>query len=226
MDQITASWLGRIGYENAFALQRSLAARRADDAIGDVVLLLEHDSVYTLGRRGSEVEILFDTAALRARGIQVVRSDRGGLVTYHGPGQLVGYPIIDLGSGPDVPGYVHALERALISTLADFSVTSTTVDGAPGVWVGDAKVAAIGVHVSRGVTTHGFALNVSTDLQAFDGIIACGMPDKTTASIQALTGSSPSVETVAQRAAHHLAHALGRALSWLDAGAFREAAHA
>jgi lipoyl(octanoyl) transferase len=140
-------------------------------------------------------------------------------VTYHGPGQLVGYPIIDLGQNGDLVAYVRTLERALIATAAEYGITAGTIEGLTGVWAGDSKLGAIGVHVSRGITTHGFALNVTADLDAFNGIIPCGIVDRGVTSIEALTGLRPSVEEVAARAATHLADLLGASLAWVDPAA-------
>jgi lipoyl(octanoyl) transferase len=218
-------WLGRVAYAPAFALQTDVAARRGNGAIDDTLLLLEHEPVYTLGRRALESEILLDHAALAARGIDVEHTDRGGRVTYHGPGQLVGYPIIDLGPTTDLVGYVRTLERALIATAASYGITAGTVEGLTGVWVGDAKIAAIGVHVSRGITTHGFAINVSTDLDAFNGIVPCGIVDKSVTSISALTGAAPDLAEVAHRAASALAQELGRELRVTEPAAIGMASH-
>jgi lipoyl(octanoyl) transferase len=212
---MNASWLGRIAYAPAFDLQRALADRRAAGEIGDTLLLLEHDAVYTLGRRATDGEVLLDAEALAARGIAVEHTDRGGRVTYHGPGQLVGYPIIDLGQNGDLVGYVRTLERALIATVAEYGIAAGTIDGLTGVWAGDSKLGAIGVHVSRGITTHGFALNVTADLDAFNGIIPCGIVDRGVTSIEALTGLKPEVEEVAARAATHLARLLGASVEWI-----------
>ena len=217
MRPLRAAWLGRIAYAPAFDLQRALADRRANGEIDDTLLLLEHDAVYTLGRRATDGEVLLDARALAARGIAVERTDRGGRVTYHGPGQLVGYPIVDLGQNGDLVAYVRTLERALIATVAEFGIDGGTIDGLTGVWVGDSKIGAIGVHVSRGVTTHGFALNITADLDAFNGIIPCGIVDRGVTSIEALTGLRPGVDEVAARAATHLASFLKSSLSWISA---------
>jgi lipoyl(octanoyl) transferase len=226
MRPLRAAWLGRIAYAPAFELQRALADRRASGEIDDTLLLLEHDAVYTLGRRATDGEVLLDAADLEARGIAVERTDRGGRVTYHGPGQLVGYPIVDLGQNGDLVAYVRTLERALIATVAEYGVDAGTVHGMTGVWVGDSKIAAIGVHVSRGITTHGFALNVTADLDAFNGIIPCGIVDRGVTSIEALTGLRPSVDEVGARAATHLAELLAADLSWIGAEALiSETAH-
>lgn len=219
MRTLDATWLGRVAYAPAFALQQELAERRTTGTIGDTLLLLEHEAVYTLGRRATEAEVLLDEVALAARGIGVEHTDRGGRVTYHGPGQLVGYPIVDIGLNADLVAYVRSLERALIATAATYGIAAGTVEGLTGVWVGDAKLAAIGVHVSRGVTTHGFAINVTTDLDAFNGIIPCGIVDRGVTSIAALTGRAPSVEEVARRAAAALATELERELRMVEPAA-------
>jgi lipoyl(octanoyl) transferase len=211
-----AAWLGRIDYAIAFTLQQELAARRTSGEIPDVVLLLEHDAVYTIGRRGSEAEILFDASALTERRIAVEHTDRGGRVTYHGPGQLVGYPIVDLKPSNDLVGYVRALERAIIAALAPYGVRAGTEPGLTGVWVGRDKLAAIGVHVSRGITTHGFALNVDPDLSAFNGIIPCGIVDRGVTSIASSTGSAPAIEGFARDMALCLAREIGRSLALVE----------
>jgi lipoyl(octanoyl) transferase len=216
MRPLIATWLGSVPYAPAFALQQELAARRAEGSIDDTLLLLEHEPVYTLGRRATDAEVLLDERALAARGIAVERTDRGGRVTYHGPGQLVGYPIVDLGASGDLVGYVRAIERALIATLARYGVEAGTVEGLTGVWVGDDKIGAIGIHVTRGITTHGFALNVTTDLGAFDGIVPCGIVDRGVTSLARLTGAAPSLREVGARAARALAGELGRDLRQAD----------
>ena len=226
MKPLLASWLGRIGYADAFALQHEIAARVADGSSPGALLLLEHDPVYTLGRRATEAEVLLDSRELARRGIAVERSDRGGRVTYHGPGQLVGYPIVDLARLNDVRGYVCELERALIEVCASYGVAASTDPDNVGVWVGGAKIGAIGVHVSRGVTTHGFALNASPDLGAFNGIIPCGIVDKGVTSFAALgVDPVPSVREVADRAARALVTRLERELAFVEPSVLREAAH-
>jgi len=207
---LLATWLGRLSYADGSALQRRVAERRAAGEVGDVMLLLEHEPVYTLGRRATEGEVLLDAASLAERGIAVEHTDRGGRVTYHGPGQLVGYPILDLGVTNDLVGYVRSLERALVATAAHYGVAAGTIEGLTGVWAGDEKLGAIGVHVSRGITTHGFALNVSTQLDAFNGIVPCGIVDKGVTSLLALRGSAPAVAAAAAVAAVELARELDR----------------
>jgi lipoate-protein ligase B len=187
--------LGLVPYQQAWDLQRRIQQEVANGERPDTLLLLEHPHVYTLGRRGQDSDILIDESRLEEIGAEVHHIDRGGEVTYHGPGQLVGYPIINLrrmGGGP--LKYVRTLERTLIATLADFGIEAESEDRPTGVWIGDAKIAAIGVKVSRGVTTHGFALNVDPDMSYFDHIIACGMPDASATSVSQELGHHVSVK--------------------------------
>ena len=206
---LTVSHLGVVAYDDALQLQNELHARRVAGDIDDTLLLLEHPHVYTIGRRGSRSEVLLDRRALRARGVDVVEADRGGQVTYHGPGQLVGYPIIDLGPGADLVRYVRRLEDVMIGTAARFGVTADRNVCNSGVWVGDAKLGAIGVRVARNVTKHGFALNVSPDLSYFDGIIACGLSDKGVTSMASELGRKPPIGEVAVIVAHEFARVFG-----------------
>ena len=205
------AWLGcDVDYNDAWALQRRLASQRVEAAIPDTLLLLEHAPVYTAGRRSEPEHVLLDEAGLRAIGIPVVETDRGGQVTYHGPGQLVGYPIISLterGMGPKQ--YVRMLESVLSDSLADFGVRAGVIDGLTGVWVDGAKVAAIGVKVSRGVTMHGFALNVEPDMSAYEHIVACGITDREVTSVAKLSGRSVAMDEVRERVAHHFAKWFG-----------------
>jgi lipoyl(octanoyl) transferase len=177
--------LGRVEYREALALQERLRAERQAGAIGDVLLLLEHDPVYTRGRRAEPDEMPAD------RSIPVVDVSRGGKITYHGPGQLVGYPIVAV---RDVPGFVQSLEEAIAGALAEHGVEarSRCKEGPAftGVWVGDRKIASIGIHVSRGVSMHGFAVNVDGDLSPWRSIVACGMPDVAMTSILEETGAA------------------------------------
>jgi lipoyl(octanoyl) transferase len=190
---------GTVAYHEAWALQRQLVAARQDDLGRDVLLLLEHPAVYTLGKRADRAHVRWSPEQRRARGIDLVEVDRGGDVTYHGPGQLVGYPILRLGSVRGVVGYVRALEEVLIRTLASYGVTASRSAGYTGVWVDDAKVAAIGVRVaSRGITSHGFALNVTTELGDFAGIVPCGIADREVCSLESL-GVETTVEEAADR---------------------------
>jgi lipoate-protein ligase B len=177
-------------------------------------LLLEHPDVVTIGRSGSGAHVLIDPGAARRLGATIVETDRGGDVTYHGPGQLVGYPILELREGRrDLHRYVRDLEGALIDTLAAYGVAGERVPGRTGVWVGGAKVAAIGVRVARWVTSHGFALNVSTDLDRFRWIVPCGIEGCRVTSLERLTGRRVPLSEIAEVAARALAARFGLALA-------------
>src|SRR5215467_14641883 len=166
--------LGRISYADALALQQQLASDRKQGLVPDHLLLLEHSHVITLGRNGHMENVLAGPEILTRAGIDFYPADRGGDVTYHGPGQLVGYPILDLREWKrDVHAYVRGLEQCIIDTLADYGIAAGRIPKLTGVWVDDRKIAAIGVHLSRWVTSHGFALNVSTDLRYFQYIVPC-----------------------------------------------------
>ncbi len=168
--------LGRAGYAEAFELQRRLVERRKGGEIPDQLLIVEHPHVVTMGRNGSMANVLAGPEAMSRAGIEFHQTDRGGDVTYHGPGQVVGYPIFDLKDWKrDVVAYVRAIEQALIDALAGFDIAAGRVDGCTGVWTERGKIAAIGVHISRWITSHGFALNVSTDLDYFRYIVPCGL---------------------------------------------------
>ena len=204
--------LGSVVYPYALALQRDLHHRVATGDLPALLLLLQHPHVYTLGRRGNETDILVSAEVLRELDADVHHTDRGGEVTYHGPGQLVGYPILDLraaGLGP--LAYVRALERVIISTLAELDIHATAEDRPTGVWVGDAKIAAIGVRVSRGVTMHGFSLNVTPDLSYFNHIVPCGMPSASVTSI-AEQGVGLEVPAVSDILTTHFANVLNYSL--------------
>ncbi|NWF69008.1 MAG: lipoyl(octanoyl) transferase LipB [Chloroflexi bacterium] len=214
--------LGLVPYQEAWDLQNRLAAARQRDTIPDHLLLLQHPHTYTLGSSGREAHLLMSAEERARRGVSVLRVDRGGDITYHGPGQVVGYPIIRLPRGADglrsdFVGYVRALEQVLIATLADFGVAGKTIAGLTGVWVdtaaGEQKIAAIGVKIDvHAITRHGFALNVCTDLAYFEGIIPCGIRDKGVTSLAALLGQAPALEAVAARAAQHFGARFGFAL--------------
>ena len=200
---------GRLAYGDAWALQKSLLAARQAGAVPDAVLFVEHPPVITLGRAARASNVLAAPAMLAARGIDVFQIERGGDVTYHGPGQLVGYPIVDLRAfDEDVGRYVRALEGALIDALAAWQIGAERLKGFPGVWAGGAKVAAIGVAVKRKVTMHGFALNVDPDLSAFDFINPCGLGRPVT-SIARLLGRPVGLEEASPVVAQALAGALG-----------------
>lgn len=181
--------IGRIGYRDAWALQRELVAERAAGRIPDTLLLLEHPPVITLGRSGSEDHLLGSAGELSARGVELVPTDRGGDITFHGPGQAVGYAVVDLGRrGRDLHRYLRDLESVPILALAEFGIRAGRAVGLTGVWVDRAKVAAIGIRVSRWIAHHGFALNVDTDLSYFDLIVPCGIRDRRVTSMAALAG--------------------------------------
>jgi lipoyl(octanoyl) transferase len=185
----TVRRLGRIGYREAWALQREAVSERHAGRIPDTLLLLEHPPVITLGRSGSEAHLLGSDRDLVERGIELVPSDRGGDITFHGPGQIVGYSIVDLERrGRDLHRYLRDLESVLLLALAEFGIRAGRAPGLTGVWVGDAKVAAIGIRVSRWIAHHGFALNVDTDLSYFDLIVPCGISDRGVTSMVALAG--------------------------------------
>ena len=200
MKRVVVRWLGRVEYGEALAIQGE-AARRCADTGEETLLLLEHDPVFTLGRNASREEILFTPDRCAELGIAIHETDRGGKVTYHGPGQLVGYPVLDLAPDRrDVKRYVRDLEESLLLLLARYGIVgerSALPERVTSVWVGNDKIAAIGVHLSRWITTHGFALNVTTDLTHFLGIVPCGITDGGVTSIERLTGARPAVEEVA-----------------------------
>jgi lipoyl(octanoyl) transferase len=216
-------YLGRVGYADALSLQRRVHARVAAGEMPPTLLLLEHPHVYTLGRRGSDADILVGPERLAALGVEVAHVDRGGEVTYHGPGQLVGYPIVNLrewGGGP--LSYVRALESMLIVTLAELGINAESEDRPTGVWIGDAKVAAIGVRVSKGVTTHGFALNVDPDLSFFEHIVPCGDPDAPVTSVAAQGNAGVDVASVVPIVARRFGEALGRPVEWLTTESLKD----
>ncbi len=179
--------LGRMAYDTALRLQEDMLQERATGGIQDTLIFVEHDPVYTLGRNADPANITASTADLEALGIAVRRTTRGGEVTYHGPGQITGYPIINLREhGQGVLWFVASIEHVLIETLAAFGVTAVTDTINRGVWVGQDKIAAIGVRVSRQITMHGFALNVCTDLSHYAGIVPCGIRERGVTSLDRL----------------------------------------
>ncbi|MGK0358688.1 MAG: lipoyl(octanoyl) transferase [Bradymonadia bacterium] len=218
--QLHAYQLGRVPYRDAWALQQRLVKARKADTIPDTVLLLEHDPVVTLGRAGSRDSLLHDEAALASRGVDLVHSDRGGDATYHGPGQLVVYPILDLRPDrKDVRRFVRGLEQMMIDTCADFGVQATRRDGDPGIWLRepDRKIGAIGARFSRWVSHHGVALNVNTHMAHFGLIIPCGIRNGGVTSLQMELGHRVELDAVTTCIAEHLARIFGRALSWPSA---------
>ena len=201
--------LGLIPYADALALQRSLVEDRRAGRVGDLLLFAEHPHVLTLGVRGDggRSHILAPADALARRGIEVHEAGRGGDITYHGPGQLVGYPIVDLKPDRcDVHRYVRDLEEVLIRTAGDYGIEASRVAGLTGVWVGAEKLAAIGVRISRWITSHGFALNVSTNLDYFNLIVPCGIPDRGVTSLERLLSREIDELEIEERIAGHFTH--------------------
>ncbi len=207
--------LGLIGYAEACAIQRALVAARKADAAPDVLLLCEHPHVITLGRNGKREHLLASDQLLRQMGVEFCATDRGGDITYHGPGQIVGYPIVKLSEiRRDVGWYVRQLEEVMIRTTAEFAFTAERLEGKTGIWVdargaGEEKLGAIGVHLSRWVTSHGFAYNVSTDLRYFELIVPCGLSGKRATSLEKLLGRAVQREEVASRMVGHFGEVFG-----------------
>lgn len=217
--------LGRIDYTTANELQRALQELRKADSIGNTLLLLEHPPVITLGRNAKLANVLAPPEALAKRGVDLHEIDRGGDVTFHGPGQLVAYPIFDLRSFDPRVGaveYVRKLEEVLIRTCGDYGIGTQRISGLTGVWTyalrnkPEAKIAAIGVHISGGVTTHGFALNVTTDLDYFSLILPCGIVGKPVTSIERETGKQPPLEEVAVAASRNFGRVFQSQMLWLE----------
>jgi len=216
--------LGRIGYAEAWALQKRMVAARKAGAIEDVLLLCEHPHVITLGRNGKREHLLASEELLRERGVELHPTDRGGDITYHGPGQIVGYPILNLGAiRRDVVWYVRTLEEALIRATAELGLAAGREAGKTGVWVASGKkvdwtpgeeeqsekLAAIGVHISRWVTSHGFAYNVATDLRYFDLIVPCGIAGRKATSLEKLLGRSVERAEIVPRLVRHFGELFG-----------------
>jgi lipoate-protein ligase B len=207
--------MGLVEYARAWELQRRLHQQVTDGRLPDLLLLLEHPHVYTLGRRGKASDILASAGEMAELGVEVHSTDRGGEVTYHGPGQLVAYPILDLrsmGLGP--LHYVRTLERILVETLAEFGIRAQSGERPTGVWVGDAKIAAIGVKISRGVTMHGFALNVNSDLSYFSHIVPCGMTGGLVTSMERELEAEIRTREVVPVVARRFGGAFGREVEW------------
>ena len=207
--------LGRVPYLESWALQRQWADLRRAGGQPDRLLLLEHPAVITLGRNARREHLLSSPEALAAEGIDVIETNRGGDVTFHGPGQLVGYPILDLSAiRKDVVWYVRTLEEAILRTLRELGLASGRRSGMTGVWVGERKVAAIGIHISRWITTHGFALNVETDLNSFRHIVPCGIGSYPVTSLQELLGPGLDRSALERRLVIHLGELLGLKMEW------------
>lgn len=189
--------LGLIDYQEAWNLQRNLFQKRLDNKIKDTLLLLEHPHTYTLGKSSDKANLLFTDTELKNRNISVYDIDRGGDITYHGPGQLVGYSIMDLSKWKmDTHKYLRALEEVIIQTLLEFGISSECNDEHTGVWVDDKKICALGIKVSRWITMHGFALNLNTDMNLFKGIVPCGIDDKGVVSLKELLNTSIDIEKI------------------------------
>ncbi|MEM8529677.1 MAG: lipoyl(octanoyl) transferase LipB [Chloroflexota bacterium] len=191
--------LGLVGYQEAWDKQRELVHQRSSRQINDTLMLLEHPHTYTLGRATQDGHLLVSPATLAAQGVTLIESDRGGDITYHGPGQIVGYPILKLSRhGGDLLRYLRMLEEVIIVVLADYGIRAGRIDGLTGVWVGEAKIAAIGVKLSAsGITHHGFALNVTTDMHYFEQIIPCGIVGKDVTSMAQILDNPPAYHEVA-----------------------------
>jgi lipoyl(octanoyl) transferase len=215
---IRSAFLGRTEYSSCWELQRSLLEERRKGRIPDTLLFTEHDPVYTIGTGGTDDHLLASDDELKRRGIQVVRTDRGGDITYHGPGQLVAYPILDLhGYTLDLHRYLRDLEEVVIRILRSYGVEGERVPEYTGVWVAGEKICAIGIRSSGWVTMHGFALNVSTDLSYFDRIIPCGIFERGVTSLAAVTGGAFPLEEVARRAAEAFGGVFGRTVEEVPA---------
>ena len=192
--------LGLVEYAEGLRLQRELVRQRKAGEVPDTLLLLEHPHVFTLGRNARKENLLAPPDRRASQGVQVYETDRGGDVTYHGPGQLVGYPIFDLTQHRrDLSWYMRSLEEVFIGVARDFGIKAARLPGAPGVWVGNDKLVAMGVHVSRWVTSHGFAFNVNTDLRYFEWIVPCGLRDKGVTSLKKLLGRAVEMDAVIER---------------------------
>jgi lipoyl(octanoyl) transferase len=209
--------IGRTRYAEAWALQQEIWKLRQANALQDILLLTEHDHVYTLGKSTNENHLLASQEELKASGTDVFHIDRGGDITYHGPGQIVGYPIIDLHNYfLDIHRYLRSLEEVIIRTLKAFGIPADRETDMTGVWVNDEKIAAIGVKVSRWVTMHGFALNVNTDISRFDRIIPCGIFHKGITSMQRTMGHDVNIESVHEALVASFADVLGCQPVWIE----------
>ena len=201
--------LGTMDYRRAWELQVNLAQAVRDGERPNTLLLLEHPPTYTLGRLSQADHILLSPEELEIKGISVCETDRGGQATYHGPGQLVAYPVVDLRDWGGPLKYVRTLEQVIIGTMADFQLQGRLEDGITGVWVGDCKIAAIGIKISRGVAFHGLAINVNTDLSYFSHIVPCGIPDLRVTSICQESGGPVDMEMAQYSLAYHFGREMG-----------------
>ena len=208
--ELTVRRLGRIRYAEGLELQAQLVADRQAGRIGDTLLLLEHEPVFTLGRNARRENVLLPEDELRARGFEIHEVGRGGDVTYHGPGQVVGYPILDLSPDRrDVHRYVRDLEEVMIRVCADYDVKAQRIAGWTGTWVGEAKIGAIGVRIARWVTSHGFAFNVANDLTPFGLIVPCGIRERGVTSLEQVLGRGVALDEVMPRLVGHFTDVFG-----------------
>ena len=208
--------LGTVSYAEALAMQRALVEERRADRVPDLLILLQHPAVITLGVKGDggRSNVVATVERLAELGVSVEETGRGGDVTYHGPGQIVGYPIVDLRPDrQDVHRYVRDLEEVMIRTCADYGLRAGRVKGLTGAWIGAQKIGAIGVRISRWITSHGFAFNVSTRLDHFQLIVPCGIADRGVTSLEQAAGRSIALEEVQERIAHHFAEVFDREIS-------------
>ena len=218
-EELWIAELGQVPYTDAVALQERIRADRQADALPDVLLLLEHPPVYTKGRRAQSTDLPMGEEWYRSQGVEVCDSDRGGGVTYHGPGQLVGYPIMRV---REVPRYVHTVESVIVAALADEGIEAEVREGLTGVWAGESKIGSIGVHVSRGVTTHGFAINFDADLQPFEWIVPCGMEGVRMTSVCKENGRRGDMAAFRASVADHFARTFERRPTPVDPAGLRE----
>jgi len=228
LHRVRACWLGSAGYREAWDLQAAMVSRMRKGREDDTLLLLEHPHVFTMGKAASPEHVLWDDDQRRSRGVGVIWVDRGGEATYHGPGQLVGYPILDLARlGITIRDYIARLEASLVAYLDELGVRSEAgASGLTGVWSDGLKLAAIGIKLSRSVVSHGFALNLTADLDYFNGIVPCGHADLRPTSVEALTGARIDTESAARGYAPHFAKAFGVELAWAAADSLRPVAPA
>jgi len=223
LQRVRACWLGRTAYRDAWDLQAELVSRIRAGAEDDTLLLLEHPHVFTMGKAAAADHLLWDEAERRRRGVEVIWSDRGGEATYHGPGQLVGYPVVDLARlGISIRSYIEKLESSLIAYLDELGIASEPgAPGLTGVWTAGEKLASIGIKLNRSVVSHGFALNLTSDLDYFTGIVPCGHADLRPTSVQAITGRSIDVESAAHAYARHFANSFHVETPWTTAARLR-----
>jgi lipoyl(octanoyl) transferase len=224
---VRACWLGSTPYQEAWDLQAEIVGAVRDGSEPDTLLLLEHPHVFTLGKAARADDLLWDETERSRRQVDVIWSDRGGEATYHGPGQLVGYPIIDLAHfGLTIPAYIERLEQSLIEYLRELGIESQPGEtGLTGVWSQGEKVAAIGIKLNRSIVSHGFALNLTSDLHYFDGIVPCGHADKRPTSVEALTGKRIDVTQAARDYTRHFSAVFGAEAHWASPESLVPAAH-